>query len=245
MKCCFDLKLLQELCLFPPSGCSLQKWQCFAGPCPSNGGIKHINLEVIKAIRLIVNKEDQIHDDFYDQYKLNWSEQKVSRNPKSTVNISSYGPVILFPIRALNIKVSNYLNTHCVRISDVVSELFVCPKHFRFEGPYKNFVTSSLFSYSLETINELLERDQIKFSLPNYVVRNLPFIQPLRGIIKKEQSFLFTFAQPLDVQLSDGLRNQQLGYFQRMENADNEIALYVNTFAVEIQQSSFLDGFDQ
>lgn len=50
MKAFLDLDVLRALCLMPPEGCSLERWQCLAGPCRSNIHIKCHDVRSVKAL---------------------------------------------------------------------------------------------------------------------------------------------------------------------------------------------------
>lgn len=162
MKFILDFELLRSLCLMPPRGCSLGKWQCFAGPCQSSDKSRCQSLRVIKTIRYFIGKEDDICHDFYQDYVDTWGKFHRSKSMSGVKAMEHYAPLILFPVKYLHPSVKEFILKEKPSFDEIIDELFVCPEHFKINS--KTHSKWSYQSYSLEFLNEGLGNGEVSFT---------------------------------------------------------------------------------
>ena len=187
MKCVLDIDTLRQFCLMPPKGCSLQKWQCFAGPCEvKRSSSSYHNLDVIRAIRGVCGFEDDLAPD-YQKYKSVWGcHQSQSANGNIT---NSFIPIILFPIKALHPQIKDEVIANRPELRDVVDELFVCPLHMSTKKAEGRLRSQNIFSFSVESINAVFIENVGRFWCAAHSFASLTYSRTLKSVLIEEGSF--------------------------------------------------------
>ncbi len=216
MKAFLDLDVLRALCLMPPEGCSLERWQCLAGPCRSNIHIKCHDVRSVKALRFLAGHNDDLPRDYFQKYIETWSNFETCGIKKGEIiKIGAFSPLMLFPVKALNSKIRESILEILPILEDVVDEMFICCEHLKPPRPKQTspetskgsskaktprlspseadipqlplpLTSASFFNYSLEYLNEQVCAGALVFSEGRRKLTDGPFLSILAEKIRNE-----------------------------------------------------------
>lgn len=201
LKVILPLETLRSVHLVPPAGVEADQWVCFANPCSSSDRYRCQNSKVLQKLRSSLGQVDNLKSDFYDSFEKTWGDYSRTNaadfSKKS--NLGPFSPLLLFPVKDLPGVVKKEIESLSGVTSEIIDKLFICPDHF---GPAKGVTlepslrSDTVFNYSLEYLQEVLENGKGVFRLGRKGWRNLPFLPVLASKLAGKPSF--TSPLPVD-----------------------------------------------
>lgn len=217
MKCILDFDTLRGLCLMPPEGCSLDQWQCLAGPCKSHS-LRCQNIKLVQAFRFLNGKKDGLEPGYYERFEKAWGKFKRSKSKNKEKKLGSNSPLMLFPVNILHESVGQAITGERPELKDYIDKLFLCCEHFKVVEKDSCLGKRSLQSFSLENINQELANGNVVFSWGRSTPKNFRFAAKLLELAGKSSGFNLALPQPIvNQQVSEKISEAVVGMVQRLD----------------------------